>query len=991
MTFQPNTTIKGIADAGITASQVIRTVGNGHVTVPTTALRIMPFSGIALSSGNIGNTIHLQASGHINPKIISLGTGIACAVGINASGFPVRATDSTCVSPPNWIGHCDTDGNITIAPRRSDNINIIDFGAIEGDSSTLARQQNDAAIIAASRAVVRSTYPYQHESGIIIWFPTGDWYISKTIDITRPVKLMGAGSRYVPAARIFVPDTFVGIKIWQGSGQTGFPDDNLASAQGAIIEGLMFQAEGNSSLSAHGCSLGTPTGIINCQFSGFGGHGIYIASENSGFPDNWKIEWTRCFGCQDGIHIRGGDTNNGCCYSGDFQGNRGWGVYDRSFLGCNWVSIHTAENGLGGYYVNTVGESSLINCYAEADQPPNYIANGNVFVINGLLANGFTQDSSYFGGGTYARMHPAFFYGKPNINFSLSGVTAWSTNTGIAINKTIRPTIINDFIYQATNNGTTGTIEPIWPTVAGNTVNDNGIIWQNVGVEPRITSYSSLTPDQLSFTIQITQAGYPAGQDSFYPTSSVHSQILNIRYTTDSGAHYINFTPTRADYPQNFGLSQHQLGHSETNTTIAASSNGILMTPSTINVTSTTGFKTSGIILVQSSTGLQSVNYTGITSTSFTGCTCTVISGVTCSGTLSTGGNVYQGGSGTFIFFTPYFYYTDNVWTGITYGGLASQFFAGSNNGTYSAFGWGHEAGTSQLDSRADGGQWSVTYNLTSGRWQQLWANSVSAKEYAGSRSFPFPGAEVQISGIWGGNDLVGFRRIGWYDASQSYGSLSWLAGTNAGTEWYSTGDILINRSGTTNYPVAVRAKQKGGWSLAAGYGFNKNWASNLSIRVGDTVYASTDNGFIFRASAVGTTGTTEPSWPLVIGNTVADGSITWENVGTHDGFGSNANTFEPVIVASHNILIKDCSVGGTITLSFSEISHDRYKLTGSPGTSFSVIIGVGAADSWNRVIYNVSGQTATIKATSNDTGVAIPNNNAYHIFSDGINAVRVT
>lgn len=70
-----------------------------------------------------------------------------------------------------------------------------------------------------------------------------------------------------------------------------------------------------------------------------------------------------------------------------------------------------------------------------------------------------------------------------------------------------------------------------------------------------------------------------------------------------------------------------------TSTTITASSNGVSLPTSTINVVSTAGFATSGIINVTTSAGSQAVSYTGTTGTTFTGCT-----GGT--GTMSTGGFV---------------------------------------------------------------------------------------------------------------------------------------------------------------------------------------------------------------------------------------------------------------------------------------------------------------------------------------------------------------
>lgn len=68
-------------------------------------------------------------------------------------------------------------------------------------------------------------------------------------------------------------------------------------------------------------------------------------------------------------------------------------------------------------------------------------------------------------------------------------------------------------------------------------------------------------------------------------------------------------------------------------TTIAAGSNGVSLPTATINVASTTGFPTSGVIWVYTSAGTQQVTYTGVTGTSFTGCT-------NGTGSMSTGGSI---------------------------------------------------------------------------------------------------------------------------------------------------------------------------------------------------------------------------------------------------------------------------------------------------------------------------------------------------------------
>lgn len=57
------------------------------------------------------------------------------------------------------------------------------------------------------------------------------------------------------------------------------------------------------------------------------------------------------------------------------------------------------------------------------------------------------------------------------------------------------------------------------------------------------------------------------------------------------------------------------------NTTIAVLSNGVALPTGTINVASTVNFPTTGSIFVTTSAGVQTVTYTGKTTTTFTGCT----------------------------------------------------------------------------------------------------------------------------------------------------------------------------------------------------------------------------------------------------------------------------------------------------------------------------------------------------------------------------------
>ena len=57
------------------------------------------------------------------------------------------------------------------------------------------------------------------------------------------------------------------------------------------------------------------------------------------------------------------------------------------------------------------------------------------------------------------------------------------------------------------------------------------------------------------------------------------------------------------------------------------------------------------------------------------------------------------------------------------------------------------------------------------------------------------------------------------------------------------------------------------------------NWAASTSYNVGDYVNPTSWNGYSYKCTVAGTTGSTEPTWPTTIGDTVTDGTVTWECV----------------------------------------------------------------------------------------------------------------
>ena len=88
-------------------------------------------------------------------------------------------------------------------------------------------------------------------------------------------------------------------------------------------------------------------------------------------------------------------------------------------------------------------------------------------------------------------------------------------------------------------------------------------------------------------------------------------------------------------------------------TAITAGSNNAVLPQATVNVTSTTGFASSGTIYIETSLGSRAVDYTGVTATSFTGCTGgtgTMLTGARVSNSPLANGDPMDGSAGSFFF-----------------------------------------------------------------------------------------------------------------------------------------------------------------------------------------------------------------------------------------------------------------------------------------------------------------------------------------------------
>jgi hypothetical protein len=95
--------------------------------------------------------------------------------------------------------------------------------------------------------------------------------------------------------------------------------------------------------------------------------------------------------------------------------------------------------------------------------------------------------------------------------------------------------------------------------------------------------------------------------------------------------------------------------------------------------------------------------------------------------------------------------------------------------------------------------------------------------------------------------------------------------------------NAFLNADGTSDQPIGLYNLMKG-----------TAWTASTAKALGDFVVptAGLENGFRYECTTAGTTGGSQPTWPLVEGATVADGGVTWTcRLGSHLGSGANGAT----------------------------------------------------------------------------------------------------
>jgi hypothetical protein len=223
-------------------------------------------------------------------------------------------------------------------------VNVLWFGA-KADNGATDNLPFFKAAIAAANTVRYDTvhYAINKERGqLYIPGNNGYYYLSDSLLISSNIEIVGDYGifPYYPSRLMFATNKS-GIII----------SFNAVSGDGAswgCIRNLELKSESYSNdTTRHGIKTNTRVIIDNVYVQLFGGNGLEIRTAPDGNCNNSYISNLHARFCgMNGIFLIGQESNNCTFISPDVQNNSRCGIDDKSFLGNNYLGIHSAYNGI---------------------------------------------------------------------------------------------------------------------------------------------------------------------------------------------------------------------------------------------------------------------------------------------------------------------------------------------------------------------------------------------------------------------------------------------------------------------------------------------------------------------------------------------------------------------------------------------------------------------------------------------------------------------
>lgn len=222
----------------------------------------------------------------------------------------------------------------------------------------------------------------------VISLPRGKLNFAQTVNLHQRALLRGedGGLFGNPISVLSFAPNVAGVVVCRDQG---------GPADGSEIEGVTIWGGGGNNPDAHGIQMYGRAVARNCNIRSFSGNGVHISGQSAGGTNanGWRLDQLRIHDCNGhGVHTVGSDSNAGLATGLDIDWNRGWGIYDKSFLGNTYVGCTVHACTLGAYKTenNANSRNAFLGCYGESGQPQSVIDGGNDLFLGGIQGNGIT-------------------------------------------------------------------------------------------------------------------------------------------------------------------------------------------------------------------------------------------------------------------------------------------------------------------------------------------------------------------------------------------------------------------------------------------------------------------------------------------------------------------------------------------------------------------------------------------------------------------------